>query len=112
MTVFYIFTFFYCRERARRASRDLKREKNDTSGGGRVSQVYFLARCLLCGVNEGLESENNSSLFETSQTSDLTPGSDLPDLPDLPDFQSSRTFLLGSIYKFLIETYLLTLGLA
>ena len=32
-------TVLFSRERARRASRDLKREKNDTSGGGRVSEV-------------------------------------------------------------------------
>ena len=37
----FIFSFrtFLFRERARRASRELKREKNDTSGGGRVSQI-------------------------------------------------------------------------
>ena len=37
-----VFFFYFFRERARRASRDLKREKFDTSGGGRVSYKVAL----------------------------------------------------------------------
>jgi hypothetical protein len=36
----YICTLFlFCRERARKASRELYREKNDTSGGGKVKKT-------------------------------------------------------------------------
>ena len=99
----------------------MKREKNDTSGGGRVSQVYFLARW----VSETLESEKNPSLFETSGhlgsldlpepsrssesigssrhpgTSGLTEKlpadfldlTDLPDLPDLSDLPDRPVYI-------------------
>ena len=36
-------SILFFRERARKASRDLKREQNDTSGGGRVSRILHVS---------------------------------------------------------------------